>query len=132
MLITKSKNYKLGRLIEYLLYIFVFLIPWQTRYIYKYLSLGGEVFEYGKLAIYVSEAVLLLLIFLALFFLRTDKFKKIYLLPIVLLIISLLGYFNVLNYEMYFYGLGKLVELVLLFLIISRLNFNYFKLLYLL
>jgi len=29
---------------------------------------------------------------------------------------------------MYFYGLGKLVELVLLFLIISRLNFNYFKL----
>lgn len=124
---NKEIKNKKEKVTEYLLYIFVFLIPWQTRYIYKYLILKGELFEYGKLAFYFSELVLILLIVFAIIFFRSKKFNKIYLIPFALLAVSLLGYFTALNYEMYFYGLGKLIELVLLFLIISRLKFSFLK-----
>ena len=42
---------------EYLLYFFVFLLPWQTRYIFACLTLGEKEFEYGKLSIYLSEII---------------------------------------------------------------------------
>ncbi len=121
------KKEKIQKLVEYLFYFFVFLIPWQTRYIYKYLSLGGEIFEYGKLGLYLSELVLWLVIILAIVFLPRLKFKKIYYLFFALLFVSLIGYFNVLDYQLYFYALGKLIQVILLFLIISSLKFSFLK-----
>jgi len=42
-----------------LLLVVIFLLPWQTRWIFRELTLGGGVWEYGKLSIYVVEALLL-------------------------------------------------------------------------
>ena len=119
-------NIKIKKIVEYLLYVFVFLIPWQTRYIYKYLSLNEEIFEYGKLSFYFSELVLIVLIVLALF-LKTKKLSKIHWITIAFLVISFLGFFTCLDYSLYFYGLIKLIEAVLLFLILGKINFNIIK-----
>ncbi len=43
-----------------LFFLFIFLIPWQTRFIYKELVLGGQIWQYGRLSLYASMIVLLL------------------------------------------------------------------------
>jgi len=73
---------KLTRILEYLLYFFVFLLPWQTRLIYQEFFIHGQPFEYGRLSLYVTELLLELIILLGLVFIfkKTDfittKIKK--------------------------------------------------------
>jgi len=52
----------LNKFINYGLFLFIILLPWQTRLIYKDASLGGSVFEYGRLSLYASEIVLFLVL----------------------------------------------------------------------
>ncbi len=47
------------KIFSYLLAFFVFLIPWQSRFIYKELMLDGQLWEYGRLGLYSSMLVLL-------------------------------------------------------------------------
>ena len=56
------------KLIKYLLLIFLFLLPWQTRYIWHYGELNGGFWEYGTFSIYATE--ILLWIILLLFFVQ--------------------------------------------------------------
>lgn len=37
----------------------IFFLPWQTRWIYASLTIGGEAWEYGKLSLYAAELLLL-------------------------------------------------------------------------
>ncbi len=53
---------KLEKILEYGVYLWIFLLPWQIRYFYQATIKGGA-WEGGSTAIYVSEIVLLLLIF---------------------------------------------------------------------
>ncbi len=48
----------------WLTYAVLFLLPWQTRWIYTEVLLQGEGWEYGKLSLYAVEVILLLAIFL--------------------------------------------------------------------
>lgn len=115
-----------------LFYVFVFLLPWQTRYIFSHLTLGGSEFEYGKLSIYVSEVVLFFLFFLftiywIFFGIKKDKLPLNFLFLFVLLLISSFGYFFTIDKQMFFYGLLKLSELVFLIFIINKINFSCIK-----
>ncbi|MFH1405397.1 MAG: O-antigen ligase family protein [Patescibacteria group bacterium] len=53
-----------NKLANYLLIVFVFLLPWQTRFIYNEMTINGELWEYGKLSIYGIEAILLIVFLL--------------------------------------------------------------------
>jgi hypothetical protein len=54
-------NNNLGQKIFNLFFCFViFLIPWQSRFIYKEVTLGGQIWQYGLLSLYASLIVLLL------------------------------------------------------------------------
>ncbi|MBU1036542.1 O-antigen ligase family protein [Patescibacteria group bacterium] len=55
----------LDKLICYGLYLFVFLLPWQTRWIFKEASLNSVEWEYGRLSLYGSEILLIILLILA-------------------------------------------------------------------
>lgn len=48
------------KLAHVLLFAAVFLLPWQTRFIYAYLTIGGEPWEYGVLSLYVVEVLVVL------------------------------------------------------------------------
>ena len=71
MRIEKRGNKKfmpLKKAYNLLLLVFLFLLPWQTRYIWHYGELNGGFWEYGTFSIYATE--ILLWIILALFFVQ--------------------------------------------------------------
>lgn len=51
---------------QYLFYIIVFLLPWQTRWIITDPQVNGGVWEYGRLSLYSWDILLLVLILLSL------------------------------------------------------------------
>jgi len=55
-------NNKLSKILEYLSYLFVFLLPWQTRWIFHEAIINGAVFEYGRMSLYAFDAVFIVLI----------------------------------------------------------------------
>ncbi len=64
-LIDNLKNNKL----EYLFYLFVFLLPWQTRWIIK-----DSYFEYGRISLYGFDIILIILLVFLLF--KTGKINN--------------------------------------------------------
>jgi len=56
------------KVLEYLLYLFIFLLPWQTRWIISDPHINGNVWEYGRISLYSFDVVfiILLILFLAL------------------------------------------------------------------
>lgn len=44
----------------WMLYLVLFLLPWQTRWIFSALTLHGDAWEYGKLSLYATECLLFL------------------------------------------------------------------------
>jgi O-antigen ligase len=57
-----SKKYNLNKIIEYGLYLFVFLLPWQARIFLKSGEINGEYFEYLTYSLYAVDIALFLLI----------------------------------------------------------------------
>ncbi len=62
----------LKKITNYLLLFFVFLIPWQTRYIYQSGYLNGGAWEYGTFSVFGTQILLWLIIILF----SLDKFRK--------------------------------------------------------
>ena len=58
------KQNKLSKIIEWGIYLLVFLLPWQARVIYKVGELAGGFWEYGTFAVYGTELLLLVLVVL--------------------------------------------------------------------
>ncbi|MEK7105674.1 MAG: O-antigen ligase family protein [Patescibacteria group bacterium] len=53
-----------ANLFPWLVYVALFLLPWQTRYIFDQKLIGGEPFEYGTLSVYAVELLVLAAFFL--------------------------------------------------------------------
>ncbi|MBT4849229.1 hypothetical protein HON36_00050 [Candidatus Parcubacteria bacterium] len=62
MLFKKEKNYEkiFDKTFKFFVGIFIFLIPWQARWIFYNWHIDGQLWEYGRLSIYASMIVLLL------------------------------------------------------------------------
>jgi len=73
MFFLKVKNTKI---IEYLFYFFIFLLPWQTRWIFHDSLIGGEIYEYGRLSLYGFDVVFIILLFCHLINLVTSKVQR--------------------------------------------------------
>lgn len=54
----------LDKIINWGLCLFIFLLPWQTRWIFKDAIVNGAVWEYGRYSLYGTEILLLVLIIL--------------------------------------------------------------------
>lgn len=52
----------LSKITDYLIFIFLFLLPWQTRWIYGTATLNGRAWEYGTLSFYGVEILVWLII----------------------------------------------------------------------
>lgn len=49
---------KLKSTIQWLIYLLIFLIPWQTRWVYESRKLNGYFWEYGSSSLYVTEILI--------------------------------------------------------------------------
>lgn len=57
-MLTKEK------FVEKILPLIIFLLPWQTRWIFSSQFIGGEISQYGQLSVYATEILILLVVFL--------------------------------------------------------------------
>ncbi len=67
---------RLKKVIEWAFYLFIFLLPWQTRLIWQDAFLNGSVFEYGRFSLYGTEILLWLVLFLYSFWLFKNRHLK--------------------------------------------------------
>ncbi len=67
MFIKKIKALIFKNPLEFIFYLFVFLLPWQTRWIMRERIIGGQVFEYSRISLYGFDVVLIVLLVLAIF-----------------------------------------------------------------
>jgi len=97
---------KLEKIIYYLTLLFLFLIPWQTRWRYFHGELNGGYWEYGTFSLYATELLLWLIVLLYAYFLffkkryirevfNTERIKKNYKYAIVLLLFIFLNIVNI-------------------------------------
>ncbi len=117
----------LKKIIHYSLYSLIFLLPWQTRWIYNPATLNGSNWEYGTQSLYATQFILaIILIFAIIYFSQNLKGLKKEKLgwqsPIwkLLLIIGLLAItiVNAINPELAFYKFTHLISAGALFLVI--------------
>lgn len=67
----------LNKIIDWLIIIFLFLLPWQTRWIWQLGEINGAPWEYGTYSIYGTEILLWLIVILFAFYkLRHKEFWK--------------------------------------------------------
>lgn len=118
----------LQKIIHYLLFIFVFLLPIQTRWIYQPAFVAGSPFEYGTLSLYISEILLALIIVLTILLIipkiknhngltELKRLKNIILFLLIMLFFSLNVLFAI-NSELAFYKLTTLLLGTCLFFVI--------------
>ncbi|MFA5127167.1 MAG: O-antigen ligase family protein [Patescibacteria group bacterium] len=107
------------RLAKIFIFLFIVSLPWQTRWIFFDASLGGQVWEYGRLSFYGSMIILLAALVVNFFSqkprLAWSKNKWLYIFLFYLVLISIFSSWPLIS----FYYLG-LVILALLFALLSK------------
>jgi hypothetical protein len=126
---------KLSKIIEYLFYLFIFLLPLQTRWIWHYGQLGNGSSQYLTLSLYATEILLWLIILLALVYklLNRDweiaflnwKVLDFYILLLLLLIIATISIFFGADKNVALYYLIKMLEGFALLLVAVNFRFSY-------
>ncbi|MFH0840861.1 MAG: O-antigen ligase family protein [bacterium] len=96
------------------IYLLAFLLPWQTRYIFKYGELNSGVWEYGTIALYAIDILILVLLVLTIIIKLKEKtfisdFKKKHWIPIAgIFVISLFSVASAINMELAWYSIARL------------------------
>jgi len=133
-----KKDKFFSKILEYMLYLFVFVLPWQTRWIFKDYRVGENFFEFGRMGLYAFDLIILamLLIFLLAKSIRV-KFTNIISkaegigLSIFIILLAVMAYsawFFAIDSEIAHYWLTRFVVAFLLLLLILKINFSQIKL----
>ncbi len=109
----------MSRILKVLIFIFIVILPWQTRWIFFDAKLDGQIWEYGRLSLYAS-AIVLLVALLVSFFRQKPNFswlqdKWLYIFFFYLLVVSFFSKWPLVS----FYYLA-LITLALVFSYLSK------------
>jgi O-antigen ligase len=128
---------KLAKIIEYLFYLFVFLLPWQTRWIWHYGQINGDVSQYLVFSLYGTEILLFIILILALVFnirnkdeeLRILNFKNLnfYILIMSFFIVAFLTIAWATDPQVVFYYIIKFFQGFAILILITNFKFDYHK-----
>ena len=123
--------------IEYLFYLYVFLLPWQTRLIWRQGMINGGPWEYGTFSLYATEFLLILVLilgFIWLIFNRETKkragsdFFGFYLWIFILILASFISTYWAPDYLLALYAFIKLMEGMGLLALAIRIKFTFKRL----
>ncbi|MBU2229152.1 O-antigen ligase family protein [Patescibacteria group bacterium] len=126
---------RMTKLLEWGIYLWIFLLPWQTRWIIQEGMLNGKPWEYGTVSLYVVDVLLVLLIAIRFFAkgnednIKTIHGHKLNILPFALgiLILSFLSIYWARDAYVSLYGVVRVAEGVLLYWLISTSRFSLTK-----
>lgn len=129
----------LDKITEYGFYLYVFLLPWQTRWIWRRGILNNGPWEYGTFSLYATEILFLIILVLA--FIRlignrenrpqmNKSFSAFYFLLLVLILLSFVSIFWAINFSLAFYAFIKLIEGLGVFALAVELKITFKKIAY--
>ena len=128
---------RLAKTIEYLFYLFIFLLPWQTRWIWHYGSLNGGQSEYLTFSLYGTEILLWLILFLTIIYnikvkdeeagILNYKILDFYILFGLLVAVSLVSLICAEDKQVSLYYIVKLLNGLALLIFIINFKFSYKK-----
>ena len=132
---------KLQKLLEYGLYLFVFLLPWQTSYILRESQINGVKWEYGTICFYAIDILLIILFVLFIAANRHLKIKEnckkifrnekrfhFFILASSLIVFSFLSIFWSADKTLALYSTVKITEAIALFFLLLNIRFSWQKL----
>ena len=128
-----NKLLKLSKkLPEYLFYLFVFSLPWQTRWIFHDSFYQGEVFEYGRLSLYGFDIILIVsLLYCFIAELKNLTVKKLRIFNIILVLYCFIVLLSVIWADekliAWYWGMRMLLGWGL-FCLIQKIDFSRLKL----
>ena len=132
---SKKKNY-LNLLVNALLCVFIFFLPWQTRWIFYSANLNGN-WEYGSGSLYGTEIILIIFLLLFAFIKagqiilfdnlkeKSHKIKNLSLMVLLFLMLSFVSIFYAGNKISSLFFFIHLLEAVLFFFCLNDLKSNY-------
>lgn len=111
----------LSKINNYLLWIFLFLLPWQTRWIWHLGQLNGGAWEYGTFSLYGTEILLWLVVILFVVEkIKEKKFKINWLLAIILILFFALLVALSLNHQISFQFVLHVLEGLCIFFVLAN------------
>lgn len=113
---------------KYCLYLLVFLLPWQTRWIWHEGQFNHGVWEYGTFSLYTTDILIIVLIILSLILnvrTKTRSLNSILTTVVVFALVSFVTVFWSVNKEVSWYAALRLLEYVGLFWAITRTQFSW-------
>ncbi len=119
----------LKKLTEYLFYAFIFLLPWQTRWIWHEGFLNGQHWEYGTFSLYGVDILLVCIALLSLFVYRGRilRLQAHWVILIGILLISFVSALVAQEKDMAWYMVGKFLEGFVLFWLVFRIKIDWNK-----
>ncbi|EKE15617.1 MAG: hypothetical protein ACD_11C00116G0004 [uncultured bacterium] len=138
----------LNKTIEYIFYLLIFLLPWQTIFILREPFIGRNKWEYGMIGLYGIDALILFLLVLSLIkYIKNGNFKSIFnnsilnlknpkhFLPSAFCLLLFWSFLSIVwssDKTLAFYFSLKLFLAIGLFWSVARINFNWKKLIFVL
>ncbi len=104
------------KIINWGFYLFVFLLPWQTRWIVKAGEFNGGVWEYGSFSLYATDLIFLAILLLFIFWRLTQaspakiRISKLNFSLLALLAVALLSTFWASSQSLAWYNFFRLAE----------------------
>ncbi|XOU94066.1 MAG: O-antigen ligase family protein [Candidatus Kerfeldbacteria bacterium] len=124
-------RYLFEKSLEYIFYVFIILLPWQTRWIWHEELLNGQYWEYGSFSLYAVDIILIIIVILALLISRQKVFvtiKKYWVIILSFLLLIFASSLIAQNKEISWFWFGKVLEGILLFWLVLKIKFDWHKL----
>lgn len=121
-------KYVISKVTEYGFYLFLFLLPWQTHWIWRMAHLNGNVWEYGSGSVYGTDILLLVLLLLAAFVPRKKMKPCMRPLWAVVGVFFFIAFMSVLwsqDKGISWYMIARLAEVIGLFWLVQRIDFSW-------
>ncbi len=114
---------------EYLLYALIFLLPWQTRWIWFEDFLNHQHWEYGSFSLYSFDIMAALLILATLVIHRKRVGGLLGFLPLLgsIMLVAFLSIFQSQDLEISWYACGRLLEALALLMVVVTIRFSFVK-----
>jgi len=119
------------RIPAYLFYLFAFLLPWQTRWIFRDTAINGVVFEYGRMSLYLFDILLAILLIYLLYLCYSQDKKQlgiIFISCLLLIVYCFLTLFWSTEKIISLYWSVRILFAIGLFYLIQKINFSRVKL----
>lgn len=117
--------------LEYLLYLFVFLLPWQARWIFRDFLIEGDIFEYGRMSLYGFDILLGVMVIWAVIKSLREGRRQRGMVILMGLLVAVYGLLSVLWADeklVSLYWGGRMLAGFLLFYMLRQINFSRLRL----